>query len=635
MIQAMSEALLVFGLASVSLAYFVWQVSRRLRSMRTAPGHLAMDGVATRIARVVREVLFQSRVIGGRPIAGTLHALVMWGFLAFGWVSTEHLSQGLTGLAHVQANHTWYAGFAAIWAGLVLVGMIGLAIRRFALRPVSLGTPSLGSAAVAVLIIVLMLTYLAGWRMLEPSSAAWRANWWSHTLVLLAMLWVIPNSKHLHLLLGPFNVFFRAGDVTSSTRALREDDEEDDDLGMVSFGDLTKKDILDVNACVECGRCMDVCPANQTGGSLNPKQIILQMQRGLLSSETDGDSQVAGTVAEVESGDAWVSETDLLQCLTCGACEEACPVGIEHVGAKIVDLRRGLVSEGRTNDNKLAEMFRVMERSPHNAWGAPQTTRTKLVESAEFPIFDGSQTWLLWLGCGCSYDPHGNDVARAMSKILNAAGESWGVLARETCCGDPARRAGNEYLYFELSEKVMETILASDAKRIVTCDPHCCRTFDVDYRQSEEWEAAGLEVVHHTELLARLTPKLSLSQESSGALTYHDPCYLARGRGVTDEPRSVIAAANGNLTEMHRSGKQTGCCGAGGGQLFIADDEGGGDRKRVNHARFDEVLDTATDTVAVACPYCAIMLNDAAGHAGRQDVQVIDIAELLASRIRS
>jgi Fe-S oxidoreductase len=634
MIQAMGEALLLGVLAIASLSYFAWRVSLRLHAVWAAPGTLSVEDVPGRLVRVIKEVLFQSRVIGGRPIAGILHALVMWGFLAFAWVSIEHLSQGLVGLSAALPNHGWYAGFAAVWAALVLVGMLGLAFRRFVLRPAALGTPSFGSAAVAVLIVVLMVTYLAGWRVLEPATAAWQISWWLHTLALFAMLWVIPDSKHLHLFIGPVNVFLRTGDLTSGTRALREDAENDDDLGMVSFGDLSKKDILDLNACVECGRCMDVCPANQTGGSLNPKEVILQMQHGLLSSETNSESRVAGTAAEVDAGEAWVREGDLFECLTCGACEEACPVGIEHVGAKIVDLRRGLVSEGRTHNNKLAEMFRVMERSPHNAWGAPQTTRDKLLESAEFPIYDGSQTWLLWLGCGCSYDTHGNDVARAMSKILQAADESWGVLARETCCGDPARRAGNEYLYFELSEKVIETIIASGAKKIVTCDPHCCRTFDVDYRQTDDWAAAGIEVVHHTELLAQLTPRLSLTPEPTKPVTYHDPCYLARGRGVTAEPRSVLAAIGSELVELTKNGKATNCCGAGGAQLFIADDSGDSSQERVNHRRFGDVLESGVKTVAVACPYCAIMLDDAAGHANRKDVQIVDVAELLASRLQ-
>jgi Fe-S oxidoreductase len=308
-------------------------------------------------------------------------------------------------------------------------------------------------------------------------------------------------------------------------------------------------------------------------------------------------------------------------------------VGIEHVGAKIVDLRRGLVSEGRTNSNKLADLFRTMERSPHNAWGAPLATRSKLIESSSFPIFDGSQEFLLWLGCGCSYDPHGNDVARAMAKLLQAAGVTWGVLQREICCGDLARRTGNEYLYMEMSEKAVASILETGAKKVVTCDPHCCRTFAVDYEQSEGWRKACIEVSHHTELLERLSPRLSLASVAQGSTTYHDPCYLARGRGVTRQPRQLLESAGVPLAEMEQREMRTSCCGAGGGQLFIADDSQGSDRPRINHVRFEQAVKTGATTVAVACPYCAIMLDDAAGHANRKDVQIVDIAELLASRL--
>ena len=626
----MIEALLLGVLAIASLSYFVWKVYRRLAGLPKAAGDLRFDGLRARLERVLREVLLQSRVIRDRPLAGVLHALVMWGFLVFGWVSIEHLAAGFAGLENAREDESWYGGFAAAWAALVLLGIVGLAVRRFVFRPRALGKVSAGSGIVAALIVALMATYLAGWGGFEPGSTFWRINWWLHTLSLFAMLWVIPNSKHLHLFLGPFTVFFRGSDLTSPTRALRDDD--DDDLGLAAFGDLSKKDILDLNACVECGRCTDVCPPNQTGGSLDPKEIILQLQRGLLSGSAR-DARLAGTAADVRAGKAWVAEEDLYQCLTCGACEQACPVGIEHVGAKIIDLRRGLVSEGRTNSNKLADLFRTMERSPHNAWGAPQEMRTRLIESGPFPIYDGSQEWLLWLGCGCSYDAHGNDVARAMAKLLDAAGVMWGVLRRETCCGDLARRTGNEYLYMEMAEKAIASILEAGAKKVVTCDPHCCRNFAVDYEQNEKWREAGIEVLHHTELLNRLSPRLSLAPVVQGSTTYHDPCYLARGRGVTKEPRQLLESAGVPLAEMDQRQMRTSCCGAGGGQLFIADDSKRSDQTRVNHGRFDQAMKTGATTVAVACPYCAIMFDDAAGHANRQDVQIMDIAELLAARL--
>ena len=448
----MFERIVLLALLLLSIGYFTHVFIRRLRPIAAARTPLPRDRIPQRLWRTFSEVMLQSRVIVDRPVTGLLHALVMWGFFAFAWVSLEHLAVGFQGFDHARpdASHlgtSWYGSFAALWAAAVLVGIVGLSIRRFVMRPPTLGELSWSSALVAALIIVLMATYLLGWRTHPVAAVAWKINWWLHTLSLLGMLVVIPNSKHLHLVLGPVAVFFRS-ETTSAMRALREDD--DDDFGLLTFADLSAKDILDVNACVECGRCTDVCPANVVGLTLDPKEVILQTQRGLLA----GAETPAGTAAEVEQGEAWVRETDLFQCLSCGACEQACPVGIEHVGAKILDMRRGLVSEGRTHSAKLTQLFTTMERAPHNPWGVPHETRRKFVEAEDFPIFDGSQEWLFWLGCGNGYDPHGQDVARAMKKVLDAAGVSWGVLARETCCGEPARRAGNEYLYLEFIRTV-------------------------------------------------------------------------------------------------------------------------------------------------------------------------------------
>ena len=610
----------------LSVGYFFRILWKRLGPMRTAQSSLSFDHPGRRLWRAFAEVMLQTRVIRDRPVAGFLHALVMWGFFAFAWASIEHLSLGLLGLERAQADKSWYGAFAALWAIAVLAGIVGLAFRRFVLRPDSLGEVSVSSGLVAVLIVSLMATYLVGWRGVEAGTTAWRVNWWLHTLSFLAMLFVIPHSKHLHLVLAPIAIFLRA-ETTSGIRALR--DEDDNDFGMLRFGDLSAKDILDVNTCVECGRCTDVCPANTIGGSLDPKEIILQMQRGLPA----GGDVIAGTAAEVGSGQRWVREEDLFQCLSCGACEQACPVGIEHVGAKILDLRRGLVSEGRTHNDRLSDLFTAMERTPHNPWRMGHDVRTKLVEGEKFPIFDGSQQWLFWLGCGNSYDPHGQDVARAMKKILEASELSWGVLERETCCGEPARRAGNEYLYMELSEKVIDVFRGKKVKNIVTCCPHCTRMLDVDYRQNAAYQQLDIRVLHHSELIDELMPDLGVRRERE-TVTYHDPCYLARGRGITREPRSVLEACGAEVVELRRNREHTFCCGAGGAQLFIADDKAELPGGRVNHQRFEEIVETGARKVAVACPYCPIMLNDAAQHADREDIQVIDIAELVASRMQ-
>ncbi len=609
-------------LTAVSLAYFVRVLFHRFHGISVAKSKLRWDEPANRAVRVFAEVLFQTRVLRERPLPGLLHALVMWGFFAFAWVSLEHLWLGISGLDEARRDESWYGTFAAVWAAAVLLGILGLAFRRFVLRPASLGQVSASSGVVAGLIAALMVTYLVGWRGVTVGSPAWQINWWLHTLCFFGMFFAIPNSKHLHLVVAPVAIFFRSN-TTSATRALREDDDED--FGMLDFGDLSQKDILDLNSCVECGRCTDACPANVVGKSLDPKRVILQMQRGWLQ----GGEAVAGTVPEVESSRAWVSEQDLYQCLSCGGCEQACPVGIEHVGAKILDLRRGLVSAGRTHSDKLTDLFNTMERAPHNPLGLTHDIRQKFIEAESFPVFDGSQEWLFWLGCGNSYDPHGQDVARAMRKLLDSAGVSWGVLARETCCAEPARRAGNEYLFMELSEKVIDAFEGKKVKNIVTCDPHCTRMFDMDYRHNARFAGLGLQVLHHTELLVQRNFPLNKAATPE-AVTFHDPCYLARGRGITRQPRQLLQIAGVQLVESQHHAERTFCCGAGGAQLYLADDRAEESGGRVNTRRFEELTATKATTIAVACPYCPTMLKDAAHAAGREDVQILDVAELLA-----
>lgn len=603
---------------------FCGTLRRRLPLTRARIADLPHDRLLMRLWRVFTEVLLQYRVIRDRPVAGILHALVMWGFFAFLWVSLEHLSLGFRGLEHARVSPGWYATFVAVWAVAVLVGILGLSFRRFVLRPKALGPVSLTSGIVAALIALLMVTYLLGWGVLPARSLAWKTNWWLHTLSFFGLLVVIPKSKHLHLLLGPIAVFYRSAH-SSGIRPLRDDD----DLGMVRFSDLAWKDVLQLNACVECGRCTDACPAHVVGKSLSPKEVVLQMQRGLLS----GGELIAGSESEVAGGTAWVTERDLSQCFTCCACEEVCPVGIEHVGGKILDLRRGLVSEGRIANEKVVSLFTAMERQPRNPWGMSRQTREKLLEAEQFPLFDGSQEWLLWLGCGLSFDAHGRSVARAMKSVLEAAGISWGVLEQETCCGEPARRTGNEYLYLQLSEEIIAAFQRKGVKKLLTCCPHCTTMLDVDYRQLAAYAELGIEVQHHSEFLAALLSRLPLAPRSE-TVTYHDPCYLARGRGVIREPRAVLAACGATLSEMEHRKSRTFCCGAGGGQIYIEDDRQQAPGGRVNHRRFAEVLATGASTVAVACPYCPIMLRDAADHANRDGVAILDIAEIVENRLR-
>src|ERR1019366_4287500 len=348
LLSEVAQKVVFLALAIASVWLFYRTLNQRLFAHFPRPWELPPGPLGKRLWRTFSEVALQSRVIRDRPAAGIFQSLVVWGFIAFGWVSIKHLSLGVRGFQHADEAPGFYGVFVAVWAVAVLLGIGALSFRRFVLRPKALGELSATSGVVAVLISVLMVTYLLGWRAFPAPGTAWTINWWIHTLAFFALLVVIPKSKHLHLLLAPFAIFFRS-ETTSRVRALREDGE---DLGMVHFKDLAWKDVLDVNACVECGRCTQFCPANQIGGSLSPKEITLDMQHGLLH----GGDLIAGTAEEKQAGTAWIQEEDLFQCLSCGACEYVCPVGIEHVGRKILDLRRGLVSEGRVSNEKVVKL---------------------------------------------------------------------------------------------------------------------------------------------------------------------------------------------------------------------------------------------------------------------------------------
>jgi Fe-S oxidoreductase len=609
-----------------SVWLFLKTLHRRLFSVFPKHGDLPHDNIPKRLWRVFIEVLLQYRVVRDRPVVGILHAVVMWGFIAFAWVSAQHFLLGLRGLSRATGTRSGYGAFVAVWALAVLLAMLGLSFRRFVLRPKPLGKLSPSSGVVAVLISVLMATYLLGWGIFPVGSVAWKVNWWVHTITFLSLLDVIPLSKHLHFVLAPVTLFL-GSETTSTMRALRADGE---DLGIIRFPDLGRKDVLDVNACVECGRCTEFCPANLVGGSLNPKEIILDLRQGLLS----GGGVVAGTAAEKAQGEVFVSEEDLFQCLSCGACEYACPVGIEHVGRKILDLRRGLVSEGRVTNGKVVQLFTTMERAPHNPWGIAHDTRQNLLASKQFPIFDGHQEWLFWLGCGLSFDQHGQAVALAMKQILDAAAISWGVLPRETCCGEPARRAGDEYLFLQLSEKLIETFAHAQVKKIVSCCPHCTTMLDKDYRQILSYAKLDIRVTHHTELITELLPHLPI-QPSPLLATYHDPCYLARGQGITAAPRKILRACGVSLAEAAHHAQNTRCCGAGGARLFITDDQRDQATQRVNELRFAQLAHTQASTLVAACPYCPIMLRDAANRAQRDDLEILDVAEVVAKALRA
>ncbi len=319
---------------------------------------------------------------------------------------------------------------------------------------------------------------------------------------------------------------------------------------------------------------------------------------------------------------ATVSQKAIFQCTTCGACEYQCPVGIQHL-PMIVGLRRGAVNTGAWEDDHGTKLFLNLERNG-NAMGFSQSERDKFVSKQEFPIFDGTQEYCLWLGCMGSYDPRGREIVAAFASVMKHLGTSFGVLKKERCTGDPVRRLGNDLAFGQLAESNLQTMTQANVKKIVSICPHCVRTIQEDWREF----GASFSIEHHSEFLARHAEQIPQSRELQNVV-FHDPCYLGRYRNVYDQPRQVIARA-GNVVDPPRSRERSFCCGAGGGLVFLGEETG----DRVSHARAKELVATGAETIAAACPFCNTMFRDALSETEKSP-QLLDIAQIAARQFET
>jgi Fe-S oxidoreductase len=635
-----SEITLQLVLAAASAALFVRRFAPILRAILSARRDLGWSllPIARRIRDFVWEVLCQAKVIRERPLPGLAHAFVFWGFLAFALVSLNHLAVGLRlgFLSPTSAAGSFYFTFAAIWALLVAVSIAGLFVRRFVVQPVWLGAHvSAESGVIALLIFLLMATYLAAF--FTRAEPALKALWWAHTLTLFIFLPLIPHTKHLHLVLSPFTIFLKR-DGFSAIPPLSTD-ENVEDFGLSTGKDLTQIVALQTYSCVECGRCTEHCPASATGKVLNPKEIILGTRAYL---NTFGTTSEVPLLTELRKGNAANEERTTenghpsleaaYECTTCGACEYQCPVGIQHLPI-IVGLRRGATNTGAWEDAYGTKLFLALERSG-NALGLPASERDKFIARAALPIFDGSQEYCLWLGCMGAYDPHGREIVADFARVMAHLGASFGVLRKEKCTGDPARRLGNDLVFQNLAQHGVEQLHSANAHKIVTICPHCVRTIATDWRDF----GVSPAIEHHSEFMARhaahlpLPPTGNLQTATDNSVVFHDPCYLGRYQNVYDQPRAVIAQ-QARLVEAPRSHERSFCCGAGGGLAFLGEEQGTG---RISHVRARELADTGASTIATACPFCNTMFRDALTAitpAGAAPPQLLDIAQLTARNL--
>jgi Fe-S oxidoreductase len=547
-------------------------------------------------------------------------------------------------------------------AGLLVLAMIGLVVSTefFAL---AFEAATYGDVTGAYVTNALAVPL----RSLDPSvtQAGFVFLWWAHVFVLATFLLFIPTNKHFHVYTSFVNIWFRK---LAPRGQLPKMDLEDENatFGLKTLQDLGWKDVLDGFTCTQCGRCQEACPAYNTGKPLNPKTFIMGIRsmsemaeqtidiipNSPIVRETYGldDSTLQPAAVSMAIVDTAIPYDAVWDCVTCGACVEACPVLIEHVD-KIVGLRRNLVLEESRFPTELTGAFRAMENQG-NPWGQPSSARLDWTTPLPFPVetvsamaaagrLDDLEV-LYWVGCAAAFDTRNQKVARAVATCLHAAGVSFAVLGQEeSCTGDPARRMGNDYVFQMLAMGNVETLdkYAMGQRTIVTACPHCFNSLSNEYSQV----GGNYTVVHHSQYLAGLVSSGRLQtippdaaegtgtgDHGFGTVTVHDSCYLARYNGVVAAPRDVLGAAGVTITEMAKSGKQTFCCGAGGGRMWMEEDRG----TRINAERSRQIIETGADVVATSCPFCMVMLSDGLAAAeGGAGVASADISEILAARI--
>ena len=647
------------------------------------------DRPAERVKLLLTHAVAQRRT-ARNTYAGLFHRLISYGFVILTIATTVVALDADFGTTIMRGNfYLYFQSFTVdVFGALVMVGTGMAAARRYIARPRKLVyTDEATLILVAIFVISLQGFLVEGWRIAATNDVwgAWspfgnlvalasrrvmsmeglllahRGVWWFHLVVSFAFLAWLPYTKMMHVITAPLNIY--TANLAPLGATLKPIDfEQTESFGVNAFKSFTWKDLLDFDACTECGRCTAVCPAHKVGKELSPRDIILQLRDlmhdrprevfGLVATG-DGAAAASGVRAGLTPADqepttdvearpplpiigavAATSPAALWQCTTCAACMEACPVFIEQM-PKIVDMRRHLVMEEAEFPDSMQEAIMSLERRGHPFSGT-QATRLDWAEGLNVrhaPDAPDAEV-LLWVGCGGALIERNQKVTRATAQLLEQAGVKFAVMGREEkCSGDPARRIGNEFLFETLAKENVKNLHKYAVKKVVTACPHCFNTFKNEYPQY----GGMFEVYHHSEYLARLVAegKLKPVTASDAKIAFHDPCYLGRQNGVYDAPRELTQiTSRAKTVEMERNRNQSFCCGGGGGMSFVDEPAD----KRVNQERAREALATGADVLAVGCPFCMTMMEDGinARQKGDRDMRVLDVSELLweASRPR-
>jgi len=624
------------------------------------------DKIGERIKRVLTVAFGQSKLLRD-PIAGSIHFVIFWGFMLFLFAVLESILQGFYSPFSFDFLGPLYIPMTFvqdIFGLLVIIAITFSLFRRFVIKIKRLEVDHDGKIdAITILFLILIVcismfgqnishvarqNFILEPNELRPISSAISASlfssnsnadmpfeifWWIHIVTVFGFLNYLPYSKHLHVLTSIPNTFFANVDSQRNTlQPLNLDDENAEYFGSSDIDQMSWKQILDGYSCTECGRCDSVCPAATVGKSLSPRKIIVDIRR----RTRDKAPLIVNGVNESEVLSKtlihdYITDSELWACTTCNACVQECPVMIEHVDS-IVDLRRNLVLTESNFPNSLNNVFKSIETN-FTPWVFNQADRANWAEAMNIKTMaeDPNCEILFWVGCAGSFDNRYKKVTQAFASIMQKAKVNFRILGtEEKCNGDTARRLGNEYLAQMMMKENIETLNKYGVKKIVTACPHCFHSLGREYKQF----GGDYDVMHHSQLIEELLNSHRIEIKNTydkSRVTYHDSCYLGRYNGIYEAPRNTLQNFESiDLVEMKRSKSRGFCCGAGGGRMFLEDEEGG----RINIERTTEALQTNPDTIASACPFCMTMLTDGVKHLEKTEVvSVKDIAELVLENI--
>ena len=658
------KSFLMAGLLLGGFGYFFYKVKNLVVLMNSVQGEYsyAPDNVGERIKVLFTDILGQVNV-RRKMMPGLAHTFIFFGFLMVQPHSIEMMIQGVFpafSVAHMAPDFfTLYLRIADILAFLVLVGLGYGLYRRTVIKPAYL-TNGMDAKFIIMFTSVIILTFhiYNAFHLVLPSHgfdysrcftvssvfasvlnlSSWseaglyrglEVVYWVHILTILGFMLYIPGSKHLHLLASIPNVFYKPLNTEKAIKKTDIEDEDAETFGLSKIHELNWKQVLDLYACTECGRCEERCPAASTGKPLSPKEMIHELKVNLLGNrdaliKKEGLDSLPSLVNENEGT---IKSDALWACTTCRGCEDICPVNIQHLDL-IVEIRKNQVLMEAAFPPEMADTFSNLENQS-NPWGFPDDTRADWSKGLDVPLAaDNPDCDILWfVGCAGSFDDRGIVTSKAIASILKKGGVNFAILGpEERCNGDMARRCGNEYLAQMMITENVETFKKYKPKRILTGCPHCFNTIKNEYPEF----GANYDVVSHVDFIGELinSGKLTVKNPLAEKITYHDSCYLGRWNNIYDSPRQVLSAVNsgGQMVEMQTNKDDGMCCGAGGGRMFMEEVIG----ERINNVRTKDAIKTGADVVAAACPFCLTMFSDGMrDNKGEQEVK--EIAELVDS----